>query len=70
MFRGQIETPAKSLSSLVVNEDTEVLIAINSSGIYVLDPVKRIMFCLEPDFALLKNNKCFLHEKICIKKKL
>ena len=44
MFRGQIETPAKSLSSLVVNEDTEVLIAINSSGIYVLDPVKRIIF--------------------------
>jgi len=38
-FRGQIETPAKSLSSLVINEDTEVLIAINSSGIYVLDPV-------------------------------
>ena len=40
-FRGQIETPAKSLGSLVINEDTEVQVAINSTGLYVLDPVSR-----------------------------
>ena len=45
MFRGQIETPAKSLSSLVINEDTEVLIAISSCGLYVLDPV-RVCVCV------------------------
>ena len=39
ILRGQIETPAKSLSSLVIIEDTEVLIAISSCGLYVLDPV-------------------------------
>ena len=40
-FRGQIETPAKSLGSLIINEDTEVLVAINSTGLYVLDPVSK-----------------------------
>ena len=39
LFRGQIESPAKSLSSLIINEDTEVLVAINTSGLYVIDPV-------------------------------
>ena len=43
-FRGQIETPAKSLGSLVINEDTEVLVAINNSGLYVLDPVRTGVF--------------------------
>lgn len=37
-FRGQIETPAKSLTSLVINQDTEVIIAINSLGLHVIDP--------------------------------
>ena len=35
---GQIETPAKSLTSLVINEDTEVAVAINGQGLYVIDP--------------------------------
>jgi hypothetical protein len=39
LFRGQIESPAKSLSSLIINEDMEVLVAINTSGLYVIDPV-------------------------------
>jgi len=38
-FRGQIETPAKSLTSLVINQDSEIIIAINSQGLYVIDPV-------------------------------
>ena len=38
-FHGQIETPARSLTSLVINHDTEVLVAINSQGFYVIDPV-------------------------------
>ena len=38
-FHGQIETPAKSLTSLMINHDTEVLLAINPSGFYVIDPV-------------------------------
>jgi hypothetical protein len=38
-FRGQIETPAKSLTSLVINQDSEVLVAINSQGLHVIDPV-------------------------------
>ena len=37
-FHGQIETPAKSLTSLMINHDTEVLLAINPSGFYVIDP--------------------------------
>lgn len=37
-FRGQIETPAKSLTSLVINQDTEVIIAINGLGLHVIDP--------------------------------
>jgi len=42
-FRGQIETPAKSLTSLVINQDSEVLIAINSQGLYVIDPVNVVV---------------------------
>ena len=37
-FRGQIETPAKSLTSLVINQDTDVIIAINNLGLHVIDP--------------------------------
>ncbi|XP_040575680.1 putative FERM domain-containing protein FRMD8P1 [Lepeophtheirus salmonis] len=42
-FHGQIETPARSLTSLVINRDTEVLIAINSQGFYVIDPIKVVI---------------------------
>merc|ERR1712223_1750838 len=42
-FHGQIETPARSLTSLVVNHDTEVLVAINSQGFYVIDPVNVVI---------------------------
>jgi len=42
-FRGQIETPAKSLTSLVINQDSEVLIAINSQGLYVIDPINVVV---------------------------
>ena len=42
-FHGQIETPARSLTSLIVNHDTEVLIAINASGFYVIDPVNVVI---------------------------
>ena len=42
-FRGQIETPAKSLTSLVINQDSEVLIAINCQGLYVIDPVNVVV---------------------------
>ncbi len=35
----QIETPARSLTSLFINRDTEVLIAINPQGLYVIDPM-------------------------------
>lgn len=38
-FHGQIETPARSLTSLLVNHDTEVIVAINSQGLYVIDPL-------------------------------
>ena len=38
-FHGQIETPARSLTSLLINHDTEVLLAINPQGFYVIDPV-------------------------------
>jgi len=42
-FRGQIETPAKSLTSLVINQDSEVIIAINGHGLYVIDPVNVVV---------------------------
>ena len=38
-FHGQIETPARSLTSLLINHDTEVLVAINPQGFFVIDPV-------------------------------
>ena len=47
-FRGQIETPAKSLTSLVINQDTEVIIAINSLGLHVIDPTN-----------VVRHNNCF-----------
>ena len=43
-FRGQIETPAKSLTSLVINQDTEVIIAINSLGLHVIDPTNVVRY--------------------------
>eukprot|EP00095_Tigriopus_kingsejongensis_P011483 maker-scaffold626_size122949-snap-gene-0.34 protein:Tk11483 transcript:maker-scaffold626_size122949-snap-gene-0.34-mRNA-1 annotation:"ferm domain-containing protein 8" len=42
-FHGQIETPARSLTSLLINHDTEVLVAINSQGFYVIDPVNVVV---------------------------
>jgi hypothetical protein len=42
-FHGQIETPARSLTSLVINNDTEVLVAINPSGLYVIDPLNVVI---------------------------
>ncbi len=38
-FHGQIETPARTLTSLVINNDTEVLVAINPHGLFVIDPL-------------------------------
>ncbi len=38
-FHGQIETPARSLTSLVINNDTEIIVAINPNGLYVIDPI-------------------------------
>ena len=46
-FHGQIETPAKSLTSLMINHDTEVLLAINPSGFYVIDPVNVVINCTD-----------------------
>ena len=63
-FHGQIETPARSLTSLVINNgmmhscqatvlnhfskllslaDTEVLVAINSNGLFVVDPLNVVV---------------------------
>ncbi|TRY63414.1 hypothetical protein TCAL_02646 [Tigriopus californicus] len=42
-FHGQIETPARSLTSLLINHDTEVLVAINPQGFYVIDPVNVVV---------------------------
>ena len=42
-FHGQIETPARSLTSLVINNDTEVLVAINSNGLFVIDPLNVVV---------------------------
>lgn len=42
-FHGQIETPARSLTSLVINHDTEVLVAINPQGFYVIDPLNVVI---------------------------
>merc|ERR1719266_1662083 len=42
-FHGQIETPTRSLTSLVINNDTEVLVAINANGLYVIDPLNVVV---------------------------
>ena len=52
-FRGQIETPAKSLTSLVINQDTEVIIAINSLGLHVIDPTNVVR--KDTTFILLRK---------------
>ncbi|KAL4706968.1 hypothetical protein ACJJTC_019506 [Scirpophaga incertulas] len=36
-FQGQIEQPVRSLASLMTHEDIPVLVAINSTGVYVID---------------------------------
>ncbi|XP_013170886.1 PREDICTED: FERM domain-containing protein 8 isoform X2 [Papilio xuthus] len=36
-FQGQVEMPVRSLTSLLTYEDVPVLVAINSSGVYVID---------------------------------
>ena len=55
-FHGQIETPARSLTSLIVNHDTEVLIAINASGFYVIDPVN-VVILLGLKLEVRRKNK-------------
>ena len=56
-FHGQIETPARSLTSLIVNHDTEVLIAINASGFYVIDPVNVVILLgLKLEVRRLRRN--------------
>jgi hypothetical protein len=42
-FHGQIETPARSITSLLINHDTDVLVAINEQGFYVIDPVNVVV---------------------------
>jgi len=42
-FHGQIETPARTLASLLVNHDAEVLVAISHSGFYVIDPLNVVV---------------------------
>ena len=37
------ETPARSLTSLVINHDTEVVVAINTNGLYVIDPLNVVV---------------------------
>ena len=51
-FRGHIETPAKSLTSLVINQDTEVIIAINSLGLHVIDPTN-VVRCDSRQYLIL-----------------
>ena len=62
-FHGQIETPARSLTSLIVNHDTEVLIAINASGFYVIDPVNVVILLglkLEVREPILEWDSCYV----------
>jgi len=42
-FHGQIETPTRSLTSLVINHDTEAVVAINTNGLYVIDPLNVVV---------------------------
>lgn len=39
-FQGQIERPVRGLASWITNRDMHVLIAINSSGVYIVDDVQ------------------------------
>ncbi|KAK2581698.1 hypothetical protein KPH14_002185 [Odynerus spinipes] len=39
-FQGQIERPVRGLASWITNRDLEVLIAINTSGVYIVDDVQ------------------------------
>ncbi len=52
-FHGQIETPARSLTSLLINHDTEVLVAINSGGFYVIDPANVVSDANENCFKFI-----------------
>ncbi|XP_078033986.1 FERM domain-containing protein 8 Bili isoform X1 [Augochlora pura] len=39
-FQGQIERPVRGLASWITNRDMQVLIAINSSGVYIVDDMQ------------------------------
>lgn len=39
-FQGQIERPVRGLASWITNRDLQVLIAINTSGVYIVDDVQ------------------------------
>lgn len=39
-FQGQIERPVRGLASWITNRDMYILIAINSSGIYIVDDIQ------------------------------
>lgn len=39
-FQGQIERPVRGLASWITNRDMHVLIAINSSGVYIVDDIQ------------------------------
>ncbi|XP_020282386.1 putative FERM domain-containing protein FRMD8P1 isoform X2 [Pseudomyrmex gracilis] len=39
-FQGQIERPVRGLASWITNRDMQVLIAINTSGVYIVDDVQ------------------------------
>lgn len=39
-FQGQIERPVRGLASWITNRDLQVLIAINTSGVYIVDDMQ------------------------------
>ncbi|KAG5891496.1 hypothetical protein JTB14_009830 [Gonioctena quinquepunctata] len=42
-FEGQVEQPVRGLTSLIIHQDTPVLVAINFRGIYVIDDIQCVI---------------------------
>lgn len=47
-FQGQIERPVRGLASWITNHDMRILIAINTSGVYIVDDAQCVStICVE-----------------------
>lgn len=55
-FQGQIERPVRGLASWITNRDMQVLIAINTSGVYIVDDMQCVSAVFKPKFLFKYNN--------------